>query len=94
MRKVLVLYHSVYGNTKKVALSLSRGLEAGGFHVDCISIEDYSEVNFDEYEIIGIGGPTHFCGPSKKMRFFLKYFSKLNLWNKKAFAFETKADFR
>jgi len=94
MKKALILYDSVYGNTKKVAMSLSRGLEAGGIYVDSSSIQDFDTIEFKNYEIIGIGGPTHFHGASKEMKSFLSRIKHLKMENKQGFAFETKADFR
>jgi flavodoxin len=94
MKKALILYDSVYGNTKKVAMSLSRGLEAGGLHVDSSSIEDYDTIDLSNYDIIGIGGPTHYHGASKKMKSFLNKFKHFKMEGKYGFAFETKGDFR
>ena len=92
MKKVLILYDSVYGNTKKVAMSLSRGLEAGGLYVDSNSIQDFDITKLKNYDIIGIGGPTHFHGASKQMKSFLNRIKHLKIDDKYGFAFETKAD--
>ena len=94
MKKALILYDSVYGNTKKVAMSLSRGLEAGGVYVDSSSIQDFDIRELKNYDIIGIGGPTHFHGASKQMKLFLKKIKHVKMEDKYGFAFETKADFR
>ncbi|MFX0140517.1 MAG: flavodoxin domain-containing protein [Candidatus Hodarchaeota archaeon] len=94
MKKALILYDSVYGNTKKVAMSLSRGLEAGGIYVDSSSIQDFDTIELKNYDIIGIGGPTHFHGASKAIKSFLSKIRHLKMENKQGFAFETKADFR
>jgi len=94
MKKALILYDSIFGNTKKVAMSLSRGLEAGGVYVDSSSIEDFDTIELTNYDIIGIGGPTHFRGASKAMKSFLSKIKHIKLENKYGFAFETKADFR
>ncbi|NVM36494.1 MAG: hypothetical protein HWN81_12935 [Candidatus Lokiarchaeota archaeon] len=94
MKKALILYDSVYGNTKKVAMLLSRGLEAGGLQVDSSFIQDFDIKILKNYDVIGIGGPTHFHGASKKMKRFLKGTKHLKMENKYGFAFETKADFR
>jgi flavodoxin len=94
MKKAIILYDSVYGNTKKVAMSLSRGLEAGGLYVDSSSIEDFDITNLNNYNIIGIGGPTHYHGASKKMKLFLNNIKRLKMEGKYGFAFETKGDFR
>ncbi|MFX1419652.1 MAG: flavodoxin domain-containing protein [Promethearchaeota archaeon] len=94
MKKVIILYDSVYGNTKKVAMSLTRGLEAGGLYVDSISIQDFDITRLKSYDIIGIGGPTHFHGASKQMKSFLNRIKHLKMVDKYGFAFETKGDFR
>jgi flavodoxin len=94
MKKVIILYDSMFGNTKKVAMSLSRGLEEGGFYVNTGCIEDFKINKLENYDVIGIGGPTHFHGASKPMKAFLKKIKGVNIENKQGFAFETKADFR
>jgi flavorubredoxin len=75
-------------------MSLSRGLEAGGLYVDSSSIEDFDLQELINYDIIGIGGPTHFHGASKKMKSFLAKIKHLRLEGKYGFAFETKGEFR
>ena len=94
MKKVLILYHTVYGNTKKVAMALTRGLEAGDLYVDCISIQEFDFQEINNYDVFGIGGPTHFYGVSKSMKSFLKHLKSLKLENKQGFAFETKSVFK
>jgi len=94
MKRALILYDSVYGNTKKVAMLLSRGLEAGGVYVDSNSIQNFDTIELKNYDVIGIGGPTHFHGASKEMKSFLSKIKHLKMENKQGFAFETKADFR
>ena len=94
MKKVLILYDSVYGNTKSIAMALSRGLEAGNFYVDCISIQGFDIGEIKKYDVIGIGGPTHFHGTSKVMKSFLRKITHLDLENRLGFAFETKGDLR
>jgi flavodoxin len=94
MKKAIILYDSVYGNTKKVAMSLSRGLEAGGLYVDCSSIQYFDIGELKNYDIIGIGGPTHYHGASKNMKLFLSRIKHLKMDDKYGFAFETKGEFR
>ena len=94
MKKAIILYDSLYGNTKKVAMSLTRGLESGGVYVDVIPIQEFEISELNNYELIGIGGPTHFHGASKQMKSFLSKIKHLRLKSKVGFAFETKADFK
>jgi flavodoxin len=92
MKKALIIYDSIYGNTKKVAMALSRGLEAGGIYVDSKFVSDCKPDELEDYDIIGIGGPTHFHGISKSIKLFLSKLEKIELKNKTGFAFETKAE--
>ncbi|MFX1447973.1 MAG: flavodoxin domain-containing protein [Promethearchaeota archaeon] len=94
MKKVLILYDTIYGNTKRVAMALSRGLEAGNFYVDCIPIQGFDIEQIKNYDVLGIGGPTHFHGASESIKSFLKKIRHLKMENKLGFAFETKGDFR
>ena len=94
MKKVVILYDSVYGNTKKVAMSLSRRLESGGLYVDSRPIQDFNTVELKNYDIIGFGAPTHFHSASKRMKLFLKGIKYLKMEDKYGFAFETKVNFR
>ncbi len=93
VQKVILLYDSMFGNTKKVALTLGRGLEAGGLLVDAMHIKDFKKDKLEKYDIIGIGGPTHMHGTSKSMKSFLSTIKHQKLLNKKGFVFETKASF-
>ena len=94
MKKAIILYDSVYGNTKKVAMSLSRGLEAGGLYVDSSSIQNFDIKELKNYDLIGIGGPTHYHGASKQIKSFLNKIKHLKMEGKYGFAFETKGEFR
>ncbi|NHJ22859.1 MAG: FprA family A-type flavoprotein [Candidatus Lokiarchaeota archaeon] len=94
MKKVLILYDTVFGNTRRVAMALSRGLEAGNFYVDCSSILSVELGEIVDYDVIGIGGPTHFHGSSKEMKSFLGRLKDLKMENKRGFVFETRGDFR
>ena len=90
VQRVILLYDSLFGNTKKVALSLSRGLEAGGFFVDAKHVGEFSVNKLEKYDVIGIGGPTHFHGASKSMKSFLSQIKRQKQLDKKGFAFETR----
>lgn len=87
---VIILYDSKFGNTKKVATYLNRGLESGGHFVDSVYIQDFDLSTLKNYDIIGIGSPTHNRGLSKAMRDFLSKIKHNKMGHKKGFAFETK----
>lgn len=91
MGKALVVYHSVYGNTEKIAKALANGLEDGGLAVDCVRIDAIEFEKLSSYDLLLFGGPTHNMGASKPMQEFLERLKGVEgLGGKKAFAFDTK----
>lgn len=95
MGKVLVAYHSVYGNTEKVARALAKGLEDAGAGVDCVKIDAVEFDKLSGYDLLVIGGPTQNLGASKPMQAFLDRLKSVSGLNeKKAFALDTKYNSR
>ncbi len=91
MGKALVVYHTVYGNTEKVAKALAKGLENGGVDVDCVRVDAVEFDKLSGYDLLVVGGPTHNLGASKPIQEFLERFKSVSgLGGKKAFAFDTK----
>lgn len=91
MGKALVVYHTVYGNTEKVARALAKGLEDGGATVDCVRVDAVEFDKLSAYDLLAVGGPTQNLGASKPMQEFLEQFKNVSgLGGKKAFAFDTK----
>jgi len=70
MPKVLVLYYSKTGNTRKMAEAFTEGLKQEGITV---SLKNVKETNVDElleYEGVAIGSPTYYgqmAGEIKKL---------------------------
>lgn len=93
-RKILLLYESVFENTKKMAMLLSRGLEAGGFLVDVLSIQDVHGENLENYNFFAIGVSSVNRRLSKSMKIFLNKLISINLNQKTILLFETKKKFR
>jgi len=90
LTRALILYHSLFGNTKTVAVSLAKGMEASGIEVDCLSIDEVDITNIPGYDLLAIGGPTHMIGISKPMKDFLKRLKSMNLRGKLGFCFDTR----
>lgn len=91
MGKALVAYHTVYGNTEKVARALAKGLEDGGVDVNCVPIDAVELDKLSGYDLLVVGGPTQNLGASKPMQEFLERLrSVTGLGGKKAFALDTK----
>ena len=91
MVKVLIVYYSMFGNTKKIAESLAEGLRSGGVDSSVVKAE---VVRFDElceFDLLCVGSPVHAWSVSKPVEEFLERLKSVkDLSGKKAFAFDTK----
>jgi len=80
MKKVMVVYESLYGNTKLVAESIAEGMkEAAGVEPTLSSVK---EVDFDkmpDYDAILIGSPNHIGGPTGSAKKFIDKLTEPNL---------------
>ena len=94
MKKALLLYESIYGNTKKVAMAISRGLEAGNVIVDTVSIENINIDKVDNYDLIGIGVSLHSNEVTKRTKVILNKIENLNLEGMYGFTFKTYKDYK
>ena len=90
MVRVIVVFESRYGNTKRVAESIIEGMkEVGGVEV---SFKELKEVNLKEipsYDTILIGSPNHVGGPTRGIRGFIDKLGELKLVGKKFAVFDT-----
>ncbi|MFW9805996.1 MAG: flavodoxin family protein [Candidatus Thorarchaeota archaeon] len=94
MKRAIVLYHSLFGNTKSVAMFLAKGIEETGVEVDCINIQEAVIAEIPEYDLIAIGGPTHMIRPSKEMKEFLERLKTIDLRGLLGFSFDTRNESR
>ncbi|MDH4214753.1 MAG: flavodoxin family protein [Candidatus Thorarchaeota archaeon] len=94
MKRALVLYHSLFGNTKTVAMSLARGIERLEIEVDVLSIDEVDIKEIPEYNFVAIGSPTHNIKPSKEMKEFLKKLGTIELKGQLGFSFDTRNESR
>jgi flavodoxin len=94
MKRALVLYHSLYGNTKSVAMSLAKGLEESDVVVTVSSIDDINVDEVSRYDLIVIGSPTHMLRPSKQMKEFLDRLKAIDLKELHGFSFDTRIESR
>jgi menaquinone-dependent protoporphyrinogen IX oxidase len=94
MKRALVLYHSLFGNTRAVAESLAQGIREVGIEVDCQSIDAFDITEISRYNFIAIGSPTHMIRPSKEMKEFLKKLRSIDLSGLTGFSFDTRNESR
>jgi len=68
--KVLVIYFSQGGSTKKVALSIGEGAREVAEKVDVKNIKNVPNEMLDEYNLIGLGSPIWKADPPNIRRFY------------------------
>jgi flavorubredoxin len=90
MVRALVLYHSLFGNTRDIAYSLAYGIRKTGIQTDLLSINEIDLNSIPDYDFLAVGGPTHMIGLSKDMKEFLIRLKSVNLRSKKGFSFDTR----
>jgi flavodoxin len=84
--KTIVIFDSVYGNTKAIAEAIAQGI-TGDIKVLNVKDADISELkNFD---LLIVGSPTHGGRPSKETKAFLDSIPKNSLKNIHIAAFDT-----
>lgn len=60
MSKIIVIYHSLGGNTKKMAELVAKGIKDEGVEVDLKPVEEVSAQELTGYQGIIIGSPTYY----------------------------------
>ena len=88
--KVLILYDTKYGNTKKVAEIIGEGLNIVEENV--ITIENVKEIDLNKdltYDLILIGSPNHVGSHTKNVKKFIKNIPKAALKAKSFAVFDT-----
>lgn len=88
--KKLVVFDSLYGNTKKIAKAVADGLGEDTYlrHVGKLEVED-----LDKYDFVVFGAPTHGGFPKEEMAGYLKELKKQQLKGKKVAVFDTRTPF-
>jgi len=94
--KVIVVYDTKYGNTKLVAEKIVEGMrKVEGIETAISDVEKVDLEKVADYDVILIGAPNHWGGPSRTIRKFIDKLGKLHLDGKLFAVFDTyiKGDF-
>lgn len=94
--KVLVAFDTKYGNTETVAETISEGIKSTeGVEVTLRNMKKVDFKKLSEFDIILVGCPTHFGGPTRGAKKFIDKLGKLDLKGIKIATFDTyiKEDF-
>jgi flavodoxin len=66
--RAVVVYESIYGNTREIAEAIADGLRAGGpAEVEVMSVESATARGLDGVDMLVAGGPTHMHGMTSSM---------------------------
>ena len=85
--KTLVVYDSVYGNTKAVAQSIGAAIPG---EVEVLYVKEADASGVDAYDLLVAGAPTHGAKPSPDMQAFLDQIGAGALEGVKVAAFDTR----
>ena len=90
LAKVIVVYESKYGNTKRVAKTIIEGINEVE-RIEAVLKEpkhvDPTEVL--DYDVILIGSPNHWGGPTRGIKNFIDKLGKIGLEGKLGAVFDT-----
>jgi flavodoxin len=90
--RAIVIFDSRYGNTEKIARSLTDGLKEAGIDAYCLNENDVQMDSLKEFDLIAVGGPTEALRVSKSMKDFLQKLRSFDLRGHFGFAFDTRFD--
>ena len=79
MSKIVIVYHSGYGHTKKLAEAVLDGLQGAGAHAKLLAVGDLDDAGWaelDAADAIVFGAPTYMGGPSADFKKFADASSK------------------
>lgn len=91
--KGLVLYDSVYGNTRKIAETLGTALGASG-EVQVVPVSSVTKETLSGVNLLVVGSPTQGFNPIEATKTFLKNLAPQQLAGVKTAAFDTRVDIK
>lgn len=92
LAKVIVVYESVFGNTKMVAESIIEGMrQVSGIEATMSKPKEVDLNQLVGYDAILVGSPNHMGGATRGIRKFIDKLGKINLEGKLAAVFDTYA---
>lgn len=90
MSKIFVVYESKYGNTKRVAEAIVKGMQrVEGTETLLSEIKGVDPNAIPNYDAVVIGGPNHMGGPTRGVKKFIDKIGKLSSADKKFAVFDT-----
>ncbi len=88
--KGIVIFDTTYGNTRKIAETISGTLKESGIEVDAVYVKDVKKLSPLEYHFMVLGSPTRFGTMSFAVKGFLNKVNSEAWMNKPFVAFDTQ----
>ena len=88
--KGIVVYDTSYGNTKKIAETITETLKESDIEVDLFDVKDVKKLSASGYDFLVLGSPTKFGTMSFTIKFFLGKVKSEEWMNKPFAAFDTE----
>ena len=90
MKKIIIIYDSIFVNTKRVAESIGDGMSRiENWEVLVKEIKQVEPMEVFDYDVILIGSPNHMGGPTRGIKKLIDKFGTLGLAEKKGAVFDT-----
>ena len=90
MAKAIVIYESKYGNTKRVAETIIEGInEIEKIETVLKEPKQMEPTEILDYDLILIGSPNHWGGPTRGIKKFIDKLEKIGLEGKMGAVFDT-----
>jgi len=87
--KVIIVYETKFGNTKRAAEAIGEGLTEEGHDVVVKYVKDIDGIEAEDFDMIIIGSPTYAGSHARSIKKFINKLSNINLEGKSIAAFDT-----
>lgn len=87
--RVLVVYNSIYGNTRSIAKAIGSGIGVSA-RVEVVAAHGRLELDREKLDLLVVGGPTHRRGLSERLQLFLSEIGRESLPGLRAATFDTR----
>ena len=91
MPKAIVIYESVFGNTKRAAEAIIEGMKGAGVEATLSTPKELDPNQLSDSDAIIIGSPNHMGGATRDIKKFIDKLGKLKLEGKLVAVFDTYA---